>query len=405
MNDTNTLPQFTIGQKLGLALGMPLLMLCALELLARAVSLINLLQPKSKEMQLEMPTWMMNERTSREKAARYSGDASTIDWLNIFQEGPGFRVRLIPNIEKEVSNTFSQIPADRAERYLVKANSLGFRGSEAPPLKAAGVFRVVVFGDSSSFGWGVNQDETYSEVLRRSLQDRAPGKKIEVLNFAIPGDSSEYGKLIFDRYAKEHQPDLVILGFGANDAKMVFQSHSSQVDLFRSRYGLQVVSFWARKSALFSSLELLMKSAISKPAAAPSTAPVAPTHKVHAVRKTRYRDNLAHMAEAAREAGAKQAIILALCTPGNYAKAAADMAENRNLLFLNGQSYLMKLLPSIQGGSVYPELVAEMRSKYPAELERNSLYYLTSDACHPNKLGHRLVGERLGEIVAGAGLL
>lgn len=400
-NARSSTTTLTIGQKLFLSFGVPLAVLVSLELLLRIVPVSSLLQQKKGDMQLEMPTWMMRDSGSRDKAARFRGDANTIDWLSIFEEAPGFRVRLVPNVERSVTNTFSQIPFDRKALYRVKANSLGFRGPEPASAKSEEGLRILVFGDSSSFGWGVNQEETYSAVLQRELSARLPERHVEVLNFAIPGDSSEYGKLIFERYAKSYEPDLVILGFGANDAKMVPQSHASQVERYRKSYALQVLTFWARKSALFGTLEALMKSGLPQSAEAKSR-----PHRgrVHAVKRKRYRHNLSEMATEAKTAGASNALLLSLCTPGDYASAAAKLAKAKGHLYLNGQAYLFRKLPEIKAGQVHPELVAEMREHYPRELARNELYYLTSDACHPNKLGHRLIGEKLTEMIAGAGL-
>jgi hypothetical protein len=144
MNETAK--PLTIFQKFFLAVIVPSFFLLLLEVICRIFSVPALLNPADSPMALEMPTWMMREASTHSKATRVKYDEKTVDWLNIFEEGPGFRVRLIPNIEKAISNTFSQIPYDREAEYLVKANSLGFRGDEVTPRRAPGT-RVLSAGE------------------------------------------------------------------------------------------------------------------------------------------------------------------------------------------------------------------------------------------------------------------
>jgi lysophospholipase L1-like esterase len=393
----------TLKLKFLLVVVMPLLMLLGMEVACRILNLPRLFTRGGEvAMDLEMPTWMMLDTNSKAKATRVSGDGRTIDWLNMFEEAPGFRVRLIPNIEKNISNTFSQIEADRNTKYLVRANSLGFRGPEISLEKPADTIRIGVFGDSSSFGWGVNQDETFSSLLQSLLSQKFPGRKFEVANFAIPGDSSEYGKLILEKFVPQYKMDMLILGFGANDAKAVRQPHSAQVDRFRSNYHLQLVKFWAEKSAIYRTIESLLKAAVPANSMAAQNPP---SRLKPAVSRSRYRDNLAHMAGAGLEHGARQVAILTLCTPNNYSRIARTLATARGYQFLNGQARMIDLLPQIKAGTVHPELVEEMTRLYPQDLKRNELFYLTSDSCHPNKLGHRLVAESLLQLVVDSGLV
>ena len=43
-----------------------------------------------------------------------------------------------------------------------------------------------------------------------------------------------------------------------------------------------------------------------------------------------------------------------------------------------------------------------MKQQYPADLAKNDIFYITNDGCHPNKIGYRLIGERLAELIAPA---
>ena len=69
------------------------------------------------------------------------------------------------------------------------SNGLGFREKEFEKKKNKNVFRILVFGDSFTFGVGIDNDHRYTNLLEEMLND---GKKeYEVLNFGVPGYSTD----------------------------------------------------------------------------------------------------------------------------------------------------------------------------------------------------------------------
>ncbi len=95
---------------------------------------------------------------------------------------------------------------------VVNSNSKGIRGRrEFVYEKPAGVTRIVVLGDSFTFGEEVGDEETFSHYLHELIPNS------EVLNLGIHG----YGHDQMLRYLKEegirYHPDIVILGFMPDD--------------------------------------------------------------------------------------------------------------------------------------------------------------------------------------------
>ena len=71
-----------------------------------------------------------------------------------------------------------------------RTNSLGYRSPEISMKKPAGTFRVVVLGSSNTMGHGVEDEESYARLLEGWLAGRVgPGRRVEVVNLAISGDS------------------------------------------------------------------------------------------------------------------------------------------------------------------------------------------------------------------------
>lgn len=107
----------------------------------------------------------------------------------------------------------------REFNHKVATNSLGLRGArELEKQKPEGTFRILVIGDSMTFGWGVEDDETFSSVLERNLKAAAAKagiqKKFEVINAGFNGGftiDGFYSWLVNKGF--KMKPDLVLVSF------------------------------------------------------------------------------------------------------------------------------------------------------------------------------------------------
>jgi hypothetical protein len=89
----------------------------------------------------------------------------------------------------------------------VHSNSAGMRGLREYPLERSRAPRVVVLGDSFSFGECVEDDESFPARLEQRI---APG---EVLNLAVHGYGHDQQLLRLQRQGLAYRPDAVLLGF------------------------------------------------------------------------------------------------------------------------------------------------------------------------------------------------
>ena len=97
-------------------------------------------------------------------------------------------------------------------------NSFGWRGPEVTPDKPPGTFRILGLGDSFTYGAGVDVAETYLARLEQRLNARGPGHpRVEVVNAGIPSFFPEAERLLLEHYGLPLEPDLVVVGFVAND--------------------------------------------------------------------------------------------------------------------------------------------------------------------------------------------
>ena len=93
-------------------------------------------------------------------------------------------------------------------------NSDGFRMIGSPPTKDPSLFRVLVLGDSLTYGDGIEERFTYSRQLERLLRRRW---RVEIVDAGVDGAQSEDIVRIARRLVPELQPDLVIYGVCLND--------------------------------------------------------------------------------------------------------------------------------------------------------------------------------------------
>jgi hypothetical protein len=95
-------------------------------------------------------------------------------------------------------------------------NGKGFRNTrEFAYDKAPGTLRVLSLGDSHTQGYEVRQAFTFSSVLQRYIAER--GVNAEVLNAGVSGFGNAEELAFLENEGYKYHPDVVVLGFYAND--------------------------------------------------------------------------------------------------------------------------------------------------------------------------------------------
>ena len=85
----------------------------------------------------------------------------------------------------------------------IKTNSYGFRDKEFNITENG----IILLGDSVTFGYGVEQDETFAQILENYLSSKGS----DVYNLGIPGYGLKEYSWLYDRYSKKLKHELVIL--------------------------------------------------------------------------------------------------------------------------------------------------------------------------------------------------
>ncbi len=126
---------------------------------------------------------------------------------------PGFYIsdpRLGQRLSPGYRGWFAGVP--------VEINSLGFRDTREYALeKPDQTFRILVLGDSVTFGHGALSDTTYPYLLEQQLRAWRPDVNWQVWNLGVPGYNTGQELTYLRHVGPRYRPDLVVVGFFEND--------------------------------------------------------------------------------------------------------------------------------------------------------------------------------------------
>lgn len=100
----------------------------------------------------------------------------------------------------------------------VTTNSVGMRGPREYPVdRAPDTLRILLLGDSFTFGFGVEDDEVVSAVLEDRLNAVAPGRRAEALNLGVSGFGQAEEIVTWQERGRQYRPDVVVILYFDND--------------------------------------------------------------------------------------------------------------------------------------------------------------------------------------------
>jgi lysophospholipase L1-like esterase len=114
---------------------------------------------------------------------------------------------LAPNVEGKVITG-----------HIARSGSLSFtvstdaHGARRVPAVANAQGRVAFIGDSTTFGFAVDDGQAFPAVVQERLGN------VQCLNLGVPGYTAYQGHLQLQRFPFDAPPDVVVVDFGFNDA-------------------------------------------------------------------------------------------------------------------------------------------------------------------------------------------
>jgi len=116
--------------------------------------------------------------------------------------------RLRPGFDDDLAIQLN--PGEPPTKVPARVSSQGLRDREYGP-KREGEVRILMLGDSQTFGWGVTVEDSLPRQLERLLAARFPGKDMTVVNGGVPGYGPWNAQALLEEVEPALRPDVVIL--------------------------------------------------------------------------------------------------------------------------------------------------------------------------------------------------
>lgn len=267
---------------------------------------------------------------------------------------------LRPNLEQKALS--GRIAASGDVRFTLSTDGGGHR--RVPTV--AGSRRLVAFlGDSCTFGFGVNDDQTFAALV----QQRMP--EVQAVNLGVPGYTAYQGRVQLTRVPFSAPPAAVVVTFGFND-EAVWDNRS---DLEHAE-DLESQRSWVHASRFMSALASLLR-----PPAAATAAPAGPRRP--RLTDEEFTSQIRSIAQWCRARGAKPLLVL---WPYRAQLTRTDMSPKQRALVRVAAAEklpIVNLVPAFRAGG--------------AE-------FLFLDIIHASAAGHEVVAgalqSPLGEILS-----
>lgn len=266
----------------------------------------------------------------------------------------------------------------KVDHRPVHINSRGTRGPEFEIPKPRGVVRVLSIGDSSTFGWGLSDEETYSRLLEKKLN--AAGRKVEVINAGCNGWGYPQLKSFFKHYGRAFEADYLLIA-GANYWTDFTEEASPEFK--RSMKRRVLLKNVVRRSAIYHFIFERQMSVLYFRLRA-RFVPLDPTKEKNVSAQTydplkQIDKELRELVELARTNGVRPVMLTIPPNSWFTNKLAVDILETRR---------------KVCGEAGVPEVNLSRTNWPPAGKE----FYLEGDAVHPNAAGNEAVAEELGAL-------
>ncbi len=277
-----------------------------------------------------------------------------------------------------------------------EVNSKRYRGVKRDYKKPAGIYRIILIGDSCAYGLMVRNSDTYAYLLEKKLNNDSFRQRFEVLNMGVPGYSSLQGVRYLKGEVIKYHPDMVLVGFGFNDLCDAVNKTDKEIEtspdwmIFLDNYLSKTRFYVFLKNVLYAFKERLIGKSF---------------RSFNNVDNNRYSDledidDLPTLIQAqGRQEAPPLRSALPRVLPGDYAENIKEMIKVSN-------EYKFKLvlltLPSINGCFGYGKMlkllsreyhvgIIDLIGEFKMKVANNQEYFVDNN--HYNEKGHMLVAD------------
>ena len=348
-------------------------------------------QPSISYKKFIFPAWM--EELDPLVMARYQRYVAEQGFVSedVYAYRPDLRYGYLlkPNLQLTVLNYSSALFFDKLPPWTIASDAKGYRVSAQNPIVGETEGHTLhVLGDSSSFGWGVDFEDSYPQQLAEKLKELPLTSSITVENYSTPGFTSYHGQLLLEDKVKIKNGDIVLVSFGSNDSYPSLKSDSVRFQARNSMVGK--ISWSLNRLMIIKWMRTLIHSLPE---------PRIPKTKNSRVSLEEYQKNLGVIFQEILQRGGKPHFI-SVCNRGEYRDVAKQTAKSAHIPFYDFPEIFKPYLSKVH--DLFPEKFVTYFEAYGKILEKETqLVFLFPDLCHPNAIGHGLMANALFEGLEG----
>ncbi len=252
----------------------------------------------------------------------------------------------------------------RLMNVMVDINSDGLRDREYP-VSRGDEYRIIFLGDSLTFGWGVEQEDTFQYILEENLNAHRP---TEIINFGTGNYNTEQEVNLFIEKGLKYGPDKVVVFYFINDAEVT----PVKSNLWFLGYSEFISFYWSRVNSMMNNYF--------------------PSNSFKDYYSALYDENqegwinskkaLLQLKEICRENGIHLQVVL-----------LPELHDTKNQIFDNVYN---KISLFLENNNIDYINLADLFKDQGNEME----LWVSYDDAHPNKLAHRKIAESTKEFIS-----
>lgn len=273
-------------------------------------------------------------------------------------------------------------------------NADGYRGPALARERGTRL-RIATLGDSTTYGIGVPEHESWSRVLESAL--RGQGYDVEIANFGCVGFTAVQGLALYRGRVRELRPDVVVAAFGCVNEQ--FPTLAELTDTAKLR---TLASPWHRVRIVLRRLDAFrwLEAKVTTPIV-PTSGEVDPARAAPRVSVAEFRAALTELARAVRDDGGA----LVLVSPPRRLDGESESPRT-----LDYTHELEALAPALGVGfadvhATFAQLITDEFGTPTPSLDQARASSYFADPWHPSPKGHRAYAVRVGQTLLEKGLL
>jgi lysophospholipase L1-like esterase len=281
----------------------------------------------------------------------------------------------------------------------VYINAWGFRNREdVASDKAPNEYRILCLGDSTTFGLGLDQSQTYPAQLQQLLNERNNARIYRVYNGGRTAWSSFNALRCLEKYGAATKPDMVVISVGFNDYSLK-NIPDKDKDFRRGPLpGVRRILFGTNTYwMLLQGLSRLRAGQVQE------------MERGHRVAPEDYAANLRAMVALARGMDA-QPVFMPISVPPEYRDIMYRVAAEERVTTVDAEQSLIRAYDWIKAGArdyhgIPPGKIVNLDTTMIAGFKGTISYdlraksWVMDDIVHPNPIGMRAIAEDLAAVI------